>query len=100
MLVKASPSMSAIDFFWHLSNLFAVSALFGLTASAGAKLFWRRRFASASWLRLAAAVGGSAALVTAGGLLAFGRDGRIATYALMTAAGALALAWVGIRARG
>jgi hypothetical protein len=34
--------MGAIDFFWHLCNLFAISALFGAVAAGGAKLIWRR----------------------------------------------------------
>jgi hypothetical protein len=37
--------------------------------------------------------------VTLGGLLVFGRDGRMATYALMVLAGAAAVGWVGFRRR-
>lgn len=91
--------MGAIDLFWHLANLFAVSLLFGLVAASGAKLLWRRALASVAWLRLALACGGAAMVVTVAGLAVFGRDGRMATYALMVPAGALALAWAGFRRR-
>ncbi len=104
MSVKYSPEpptvpMSAIDLFWHLCNLFFVSVLFGLTAASGAKLIWRRALGSVAWWRLAAAVSAVATLVCSAGLLVFGRDGRMATYALTVVAGALALGWVGFRRR-
>ena len=91
--------MGAIDLFWHLGNLLALSLLFGGIAAGGAKLFWRRRLASTSWLRLTLAVAVAAGGVTLGGLLLFGRDGRMATYGLMVLAGAVALAWAGFRSR-
>jgi hypothetical protein len=85
--------MDAIDFFWHLANLFAVSLLLGAVAAAGAKLLWRRALAMVSLLRLAGTVAAAAALVTLGGLVVFGRDGRMATYGLMVLATAAVLAW-------
>lgn len=91
--------MGPIDFLLHLANLFAVSLLFGAVAAAGAKLIWRHALAATAWWRLAAWAAGAAAAVTVGGLVAFGRDGRMATYALMVPAGALALAWAGFRGR-
>lgn len=91
--------MGAIDFFWHLCNLFAVSALFGAVAAGGAKLIWRQALAGMAWHRLAAWVTASAMVVTAAGLLLFGRDGRMATYGLMVLAGAATLGWVGLRRR-
>ena len=91
--------MGAIDFFWHLCNLFAVSTLFGAVAAGGAKLIWRQALAGVAWQRLTAWVTASAMAVTVAGLLMFGRDGRMATYGLMVLAGATTLGWVGLRRR-
>lgn len=91
--------MSAIDLFWHLANLFAVSLLFGLLATVGAKLCWRRWLASVTWAHLAGAVTASAMLVALGGLVAFGRDGRMATYLSMVVVAAVVINWVGRRRR-
>ena len=91
--------MGPIDFFWHLANLFAVSVLYGLLAAGGAKLLWRRDLAGVRWQRLALAAVGAAMAVTVAGLLFFGRDGRMASYALMVPAAALALGWAGCRRR-
>jgi hypothetical protein len=91
--------MGAIDFFWHLCNLFAISALFGAVAAGGAKLIWRRPLVGMAWHRLAAWVTASAMVVTVVGLVVFGRDGRTTTYGLMVLAGAVTLGWVGLRRR-
>jgi uncharacterized membrane protein len=92
--------MSVIEFIWHLFSLFMVGLLFGLIAASGAKLIWRHALAAVPWRQLAGWVTGVALLVAAIGLLAFGRDGRMATYAAMVLAGALALGWIGFRRRG
>lgn len=89
--------MGPIDFLLHLANLFAVSLLFGAVAAGGAKLIWRRALAGVAWPRLAAWASGAAMLVTVAGLIVFGRDGRMTTYAGMVLAGAAALAWAGFR---
>jgi hypothetical protein len=91
--------MGPIDFLLHLANLFAVSLLFGGMAAGGAKLIWRQALAGMAWWRLAAWVAGAGAVVTVAGLVVFGRDGRMATYALMVPAGAAAVAWAGFRGR-
>lgn len=91
--------MGPLDLFWHLANLFAVAVLFALVATAGAKLIWRRALAAVAWRRLLLATAGAAVVVTVAGLLAFGRDGRMATYALMVVAVAAALGWAGFRGR-
>jgi hypothetical protein len=91
--------MGAIDLLWHVGNLFAVAALFGVLAAAGAKLIWRRTLAATPWWRLAAMLVVVAMAVTLAGLLVFGRDGRMATYGLMVLAGAVVLAWAGWRRR-
>lgn len=82
--------MTAIDLTWHLANLFAVSLLFAAVAGTGARWLWpslRRR----SWARLTLMLWAAASVVTVCGLVAFGRDGRMATYALMALAAAAVL---------
>ena len=89
--------MGPLDLFWHLFNLFAVSLLFGGVATAGARWIWRRRLGAGSWRRQLLWASGTAATVTVAGLVAFGRDGRMATYALMVLAVAVVLGWQGRR---
>lgn len=87
--------MGPIDFLWHLLNLFALGLLYGALVAGGARLLWRRRYAGLGWAQLLAWSCGAAVLVTIAGLVLFGRDGRIATYALMVLAVTLVLAWFG-----
>ena len=87
--------MGPLDALWHLLNFALPAVGVGAIAALAAKLLWRRELQRASWLRLAgwAALAGLAALL--GGLLAFGRDGRMATYLLLILASAGALWWAG-----
>ena len=87
--------MGPLDALWHLLNFVAPAVGVAVLASALAKLAWRRDLAAVSWPRLAlwAALAGVVALVA--GLLVFGRDGKMATYAALVVASALALWWVG-----
>ncbi len=87
--------MGPLDAFWHLSNLFLVPLALGALAAALAKLLWRRELAAVSWHRLAGPACGVCAAVVLAGLLLFGSDGRIATYAAMVAACAITLWWRG-----
>ncbi len=87
--------MGLLDAFWHLLNFFAPAAGVGLFASLLAKGFWRRELASVHWTRLAASAGLAAGAASLAGLVAFGRDGRMATYAALVVASALALWWSG-----
>jgi uncharacterized membrane protein len=87
--------MGPIDAFWHLSNLFLPALLLGALAAALAKLLWRRELAGVPWRRLATAAAAAAAAVVLLGLVVFGRDGRMATYAGMVLATAGALWWRG-----
>ncbi len=91
--------MGPLDALWHALNFFAPAAGVALLAAGAAKLLWRRELAGVRWHRLAlwAGLAGAAALV--GGLVAFGRDGKMATYGALVAASALALWWVGFLRR-
>ena len=87
--------MGPLDALWHLGNLFAVPVALGLLSAALAKLLWRRELAAVTWRRLATPACAVCALVVLAGLVAFGRDGKMATYAAMVAACALTLWWRG-----
>jgi hypothetical protein len=84
-----------IDGFWHLANFFAPALGVGLFAAAACKLLWRRELATVPWRQLALWAGSAGAVALVAGLLAFGRDGRMATYGLLVVAAALALWWSG-----
>lgn len=87
--------MGPIDAFWHLANLFVPA--FGLAAlsAALAKLLWRRELKPVPWRRLAVPAALICSLTTIAGLVAFGQDGRMATYGAMVALCALTLWWRG-----
>jgi hypothetical protein len=87
--------MGPLDAFWHLANLFVPALGLGGIAAAMAKLAWRRELARLSWWRLAAPASAGCACITVAGLVAFGHDGRMATYAAMVVVCALALWWRG-----
>jgi hypothetical protein len=87
--------MGPIDAFWHLSNLFLPALLLGALTAALAKLLWRRELAGVPWRRLATPAAAAAAAMVLLGLVVFGRDGRMATYAGMVLATAGALWWRG-----
>lgn len=87
--------MGPVDAFLHLVNFLAPALGVALVATLMAKGLWRRELASVAWHRLAAwaALAGTLALLA--GLVAFGRDGKMATYGLLVAATALGLWWAG-----
>ncbi len=85
--------MGPIDAFWHMFNFFAPALGVGIIAAGGAKLLWRQELRQRSWRRLALWSSAAGALVLLVGLVAFGRDGRMLSYALMVVAAALALWW-------
>jgi Flp pilus assembly protein TadB len=85
--------LGASDAFWHLLNFFAPAVGVGLIASALAKLLWRRDLHATSWARLALWASAACALVLVAGLVVFGRDGKMATYAAVVAACGLVL-WI------
>ena len=87
--------MGLLDALWHLLNFFAPAVGVGLIASGLAKLLWRRELEGVRWLRLAAWAIGSCAVVLGAGLVVFGHDGKMTTYAAMVGACALSLWLVG-----
>jgi len=88
--------LDALD---HLIGLFLPALALGAIAAALAKLVWRRELHSVRWVRLAGWSGGASAAVLVAGLVVFGRDGMMATYAAMVLASALALMWAGFARR-
>lgn len=89
--------MQATDAFWHLANFFAPALMLGAMASTTARLLWRREFAAGRGLRLWAGSSCAAALASVTGLLVFGHDGKMLTYAAMVLAFATVLGWARIR---
>ena len=87
--------MGPLDALNHLLNLFLPALGLGLLASAATKLLWRRELAAVGWRRLAVSASVVSALVVLGGLVLFGRDGKMATYGAMVLACALTLWWRG-----
>ena len=87
--------MGPLDALNHLLNLFLVPLALGALAALFAKLLWRKELAAVSWPRLALPACAVCALVVITGLVLFGRDGRMATYAAMMAACAITLWWRG-----
>ncbi len=92
--------MEAADAFWHLTNFFAPALVLGAFAAALTKAIWRRELGPGSGFRLWAWASGTAALVSIAGIVVFGHDGRMATYAAMVLASAVALWWAGFRGGG
>lgn len=91
--------MGPLDALWHLLNFIAPALVVAALASLLAKLLWRRELASVSWRRLAFWAAGAGGLALIGGLVLFGRDGRMLTYGALAGATALALWWVGFARR-
>jgi hypothetical protein len=87
--------MGPLDALMHLGNLFLPGLALGALAAALAKLLWRKELAPVSFKRLALPAALAAAAVTLAGLVVFGRDGKMATYAGMVLACALTLWWRG-----
>jgi len=88
-------TMGPLDAIWHLLNFLAPALGVGVMAAGACKLLWRRDLSSVRWQRLALFASTAGALASLGGLAAFGRDGKMATYALLVLASAAALWWAG-----
>ena len=87
--------MGPLDALWHLANLFLPALMLAALSAGLAKLLWRRDLARVRWLALAGTAAVAGCGVTLAGLLVFGRDGRMATYAALVLACAAALWWRG-----
>ena len=85
--------MGPLDAVWHTLNFFAPALGAAVLSASAAKLLWRHELATVRWRRLAlwSAIAGMTVLV--GGLVAFGRDGKMITYGGLVVATAVAL-WV------
>jgi hypothetical protein len=87
--------LSFLDAVWHLLNFFAPAVGVGLISAASAKLLWRRELKGVRWARLAMWASAGCATVLVAGLVAFGHDGKMATYAMMSGTCGLTLWAVG-----
>ena len=87
--------MSPLEALWHLLNFVAPALGVALLAASLAKLAWRRELAAVPWRRLVLWAAAASVLALIGGLVLFGRDGKMATYAAVVVASALALWWAG-----
>ncbi len=87
--------MSPLDALWHLLNFVAPAFGVALLAASLAKLAWRRDLAAVPWRRLVLWAAAASVFALIGGLVLFGRDGKMATYAAVVVASTLALWWAG-----
>lgn len=87
--------MGPLDALAHLVGFFFVPLALGALAAVLARVLWRRELAAVSWRRLAAVACSASVAAAVAGLVIFGRDGRMATYAAMVAACAIGLWWRG-----
>ena len=92
--------MTLFDFLWHVLNLLAPAVgLAGLTVLL-AKLVWWRRLKAAAWGPLLGWAAVAAAAASLAGLVIWGRDGAMYTYAAMVVATAVAVLLTGFGRRG
>ena len=78
--------MGPIDLFLHLAGLLAPAAAVALVLSLLGRVVLRGETADRSWLPSFGIGFLTGAAVLVGGLLAFGRDGRMLTYAVLVLA--------------
>ena len=89
--------MDAVTALRHVFGFVATPVLVGLIAGLATRLVWRRRLAAVSWKRILGWPIGGAVAAQLAGLIAFGQDGRTATYAGVVVAVAVALWWSALR---
>jgi hypothetical protein len=87
--------MTLLGAFFHLLELLAPALCVAAISAGLAKLLWRTRLRTVRWRRLAGFGAVASAAVLVAGLIAFGQDGRMATYGAMLLANAAALWWAG-----
>jgi hypothetical protein len=83
--------MGPLDAIWHALNFFAPALGLAVLAASAAKLLWRHDLAGVRWYRLAIWPALAGMVVLIGGLVIFGRDGKMVTYVALVVATALAL---------
>lgn len=91
--------LGPVDAVFHLLGLFLPALGLGAISAGLAKLAWRAELRAVRYRRLAGWSTAAAAIALVAGLVAFGRDGMMATYAAMVLASALALLWSGFVAQ-
>ncbi len=89
--------MQATDAFWHVMNFCAPAVGIGGFSTGLARLVWRGELRQRKLMSLWLWAAIFALLAQVAGLVVFERDGRMATYAAMVVACALALWWKGLR---
>jgi len=89
--------MGLLGLLGHLLNFLAPAVVVGLLLAWLAPLLIKQAKPHHSWGRQALLNGAACALVLLGGLLWFGHDGKMASYAAMVLAGASSQ-WLGARA--
>ena len=93
--------MSPIDALCHLLGLFLPALATGALAAGAAKWLWRADLKGSRWSHLALWSASAGSLALLAGLVGFGRDGLMLSYAMMLLATALALWWAAfVRPRG
>jgi hypothetical protein len=91
--------LDVIGGIWHLLNFVAPAAGVGVIAASLAKLLWRGALQGVAWSRLALWASAWTLVACTGGLIVFGRDGKMATYGAMVLACATSLWWTGFGPR-
>jgi hypothetical protein len=94
-VARPSDTVEPLDAFWHVLNLFWPAASVAALSAASVKFVWHGELRGVRWSRLALWAFAAGSLSLLGGLLLFGRDGRMATYGALVAMTALALWWRG-----
>lgn len=91
--------MGPLDAAVHLLNFFVPALALGGFGAAFAKLLWRRELKAVTWRRLSGWGSAGAVLALVAGLMLFGHDGKVATYAAMVFACAAGQWWAGFGPR-
>jgi TRAP-type C4-dicarboxylate transport system permease small subunit len=75
--------MTPLDLFYHLLNFVAPAFAVGFMLPVLARVMMRRGTGAPAWWVQGAVNFGLGVVVLAGGLVVFGQDGRMATYAAL-----------------
>ncbi len=78
-------------FVWQILDLMAPAVFVGVLSASVAKAWWRRSVGAVRWSTLALWAVGPGAVVSLGGVMLTGHDGRMLTYAGVVIACALGL---------